>query len=352
MHWLLTVSEPFSLTQVIRRSRWLIYPPFSIDRALDTLYRVERLTTGNTVAMTVSQAPAGLLIHTHERLNGKETEEVSHKTWRILRLGENLQPFFEIARRIVTSTISTTSGKSPETALNLRYGARLLRGGTLFEDIIKAIIITAVPQKQRIHRISWLVEQLGDPLPSNPTRHAFPTPQQLLTGHSLLGQTFTTHIEQQLIQIATCFHEQEEHIQNLTQAEFPLQLLESSLKELLNLSEDISEHVMGLIMLSLGRYDYIPIDTEAQRHVSNYWYRAEGETSITDSRLSGDEGRIATMNNLPSVGPEEIRAVFEPWQPWGGLAYWLWDWTYPYHPTRYMDTHPVVTHTPASNPIV
>jgi hypothetical protein len=64
----------------------------------------------------------------------------------------------------------------------------------------------------------------------------------------------------------------------------------------------LNDEVMGLMMLSLGRYDYIPVDQCAQQRVSQYWH---------------DGG---------SVRPEDVRAAFAPLQPWGGLGYWLWDW--------------------------
>ena len=55
-------------------------------------------------------------------------------------------------------------------------------------------------------------------------------------------------------------------------------------------------------MLALGRYDYIPTDHRAQERVRQH---------ITDRAIS----------------PAALQTMFEPWQPWGGLAFWLWDWS-------------------------
>ncbi|HOU12515.1 MAG TPA: hypothetical protein PKZ84_05320 [Anaerolineae bacterium] len=286
MHWILTTPDTFTLTQVIRRSQWLLQPPFSINRAKDHLNRVERLASGNIVDLAVSQAPAGLIIQTHERLGGKDTEEVSHKTWRMLRLGENLQPFLEAVRHV--QGLETT----------LRNGAQILRGATFFEDVIKAIIFTMEDKALQGPRLTWIVDRFGDSLPSNPTRHAFPTPQQLLWGQDVLSEMFTPAIVGKLNKISTVFATAEDHINALTERDLPLEYLTVNLMQLL----DLDPPALGLVMLSLGRYDYIPTDPYAQQRINQY-----------------QKGRTIT--------PRDIRAMFEPLHPWGGLAYWLWDWS-------------------------
>jgi 3-methyladenine DNA glycosylase/8-oxoguanine DNA glycosylase len=287
MHWILTVSDSFSLTKVIQRSLWLLQPPFSTNRAHEQLYRVEHLASDNTVALTVTQAPAGLVLHTNEHLTSAETEEVSHKTWRMLRLGENLRPFLNVARR------------TPGLESTLRYGVTLLRGTTLFEDVIKALIFTWEEEAWQSQRIAWIVDRFGDPLPSNPTLHTFPTPQQMLWNQHLLEEMRNPPLAQCLIDIADRFHQRKREIETTLHSDLPLHQHVNNVQDLLNL-DPVS---LGMVMLCLGRYDYIPVDACAQARVSRQWYRG---------------------NN---IGPEEVRATFEPYQPWGGLAYWLWDWS-------------------------
>ncbi|HQE91320.1 MAG TPA: hypothetical protein PLH19_06965 [Anaerolineae bacterium] len=292
MHWILTPPDAFTLTQVIRRSQWLLQPPFSVNRAKDHLNRVERLASGNIIDVTVSQVAAGLTVQTHEHLGGKDTEEVSHKLWRILRLGENLQPFLETACHV------------PELETIRQNGAQILRGATLFEDVIKAVLFTLEDKTLPGPRITWLVDRLGDSLPSNPTRHAFPTPQQLLGGQHILNEMFTPAIVSQLVKIAIVFSTAEDHVNTLIQDNSPLDDLTVNLRQLFGL--DLA--ALGLVMLSLGRYDYIPTDSYAQQRISQH-----------------QKGQNVTSH--------DIHAMFDPLQPWGGLAYWLWDWSaVPHHP--------------------
>ncbi|MBN2394592.1 MAG: hypothetical protein JXR84_27930 [Anaerolineae bacterium] len=296
MHWTLTVPDSFSLPQIIRRSLncerskleqfRLLLPPFSVNRTKERLNRVERLQSGNTVYLTLSQTSAGLILQTDERLSGKDTEEVSHKTRRMLRLGENLQPFLDIARR--TPGLETT----------LHNGAHILRGATFFEDVIKAIILTQKEKAQQGQHISWIVDRFGDPLPSNPTRHAFPTPEQILWGDKILREAVSPAITRKLIQIAEKFDTDVEHIEALAQGEGSADALAARMAKLLNLEPE----TLGLVMLGLGRYDYIPAKLCMQ------WYAH-----------SSDNGRHSA--------PRDTHAMFEPLQPWGGLACWLWDWS-------------------------
>lgn len=287
MHWVLTISKSFSLTQILQRSQLFLNLPFGSNRALEHLYRVERLSSGHIITLMISQTPAGLVIRTNERLNSKETEEISHKTWRMLRLGENLEAFVERAKR--THALHSVNQK----------GARILRGTTFFEDLIKSIVLAREAETWQLQRIAWIVDSLGDPLPSNPTHHTFPTPQQLLWGEKILKKRTPTLLADKLIKIAEVFQMEPEHIQKLETQSMPLETCVAEMKQIFNLDDE----TLGLIMLSLGRYDYIPVSQSAQLHVSQYWH----------------EGR--------EINPQEVRSALADWQPWGGLAYWLWDWT-------------------------
>jgi len=290
MHWTLTIPDSFSLSHMIRRSLNcgqfpLLQPPFSVSRSKERLNRVERLQSGHTVYLTLSQTPAGLVLQTDERLTGSDTEEISQKTRRMLRLGENLQPFLDIARH--------TPGL--ETALH--NGAHILRGATLFEDVIKAIVLTQEEKTRQGQCITWIVDRFGDPLPSNPTRHAFPMPQQILLGKEELSKVFSSDIASKLIRVAERFHKEGKRIETLTEEKRSTDTLAAELAKLLGLESES----LGLVMLNLGRYDYIPAQCIQQ------------QTFSSDKKAK----------NMP----HDTRAVFEPLQPWGGLACWLWDWS-------------------------
>ncbi len=287
MHWILTVSDAFSLTQLIQRSGWLLNVPFSTGPAQENLHRVERLYSGKILALSISQVPAGLILHASERLDSKEVEELSHKTWRMLRLGEQHHPFLEKARR------------TPGLESVIHKGSRFLRGATFFEDVVKSTILAYTPDDEASQCITWLVDRFGDPLPSNPTRHAFPIPKQLLKEGYTLQEKCPPLLSEQLLRAADNFRLQGDYLNQLAQADIPLDVLEASLHKRLELNPE----TLGLVMLHIGRYDYVPVDRRAQLRIGRYW------------RASGN-----------AISPDKIRELLAPWCPWGGLVYWLWDW--------------------------
>ena len=58
----------------------------------------------------------------------------------------------------------------------------------------------------------------------------------------------------------------------------------------------------NLLML-LGRYDFVPVDSWALKMVSHEWYGGE------------------------PVVRGEVEAAFEHWEQWKGLSYWFWNWS-------------------------
>ncbi|MBN2006934.1 MAG: hypothetical protein JXA21_26510 [Anaerolineae bacterium] len=246
------------------------------------------MSSGQTIDLLVTQNSTGLLLQTDARLSGKRTEELSLKTWRMLRIGENLAPFMEMARH------------TPELASVVEQGGQLLRGTTFFEDVVKAVILAHRRPEEYLQSVPWIVDQFGDPLPSNPTLHAFPTCGQLPTGEGLQSM-LGSPTAQSLGRIVEVFRARSEELTDFVESQPELGLLETTLKERLALDNE----AIALVMLYLGRYDYIPVDLRAQQRVGRY------------------------LNVNAAAAPEDVLALFAHWQPWGGLAYWLWDWSSP-----------------------
>jgi 3-methyladenine DNA glycosylase/8-oxoguanine DNA glycosylase len=288
MHWLLSVPDTFSLREVIRRSGWLLYPPFHVQALGDQLLRVERLEGDTTVGLTVYQAPAGLVVQAEPHLSGMEVEEASQKIWHMLRLDENIQPFLRSAHY-------HDALKSVK-----RMGGRLLRGVDLFEHVTVATLVTwdaeGMPE---FERVAGLVDRLGFPLPRNPTLHSFPTPERILVGTASLDDVFSPDTVTRLARIAQLFTTRSGRIELLVRQPIGADELAGRLADELQLDEP----GLGLLMLYLGRYDYIPTDGVAQQRVEAFW------------------------QNCAPITRQGITALFDRWHPWGGLAYWLWDWS-------------------------
>ena len=73
-------------------------------------------------------------------------------------------------------------------------------------------------------------------------------------------------------------------------------------KQLLAL-KGVGGYAAANLLLLLGRYDFVPVDSWAFKLVSHEWHGGE------------------------PVGRTEVEAAFEGWEEWKGLAYWFWDWS-------------------------
>jgi len=242
----------------------------------------------STVGLTIYQAPAGLVVQADPHLSGAEVEEASQKVWHMLRLDENIQPFLRAAQ-------SHEALKSVK-----RVGARLIRGVNLFEHVTVATLAAWDPRgTPQFGRVADLVNRLGFSLPSNPTLHSFPTPERILVGAQSLHDVFGPPVVTRLMGIAQTFATEPAQIDLLVRQRLDARKLAARLTEELSLDALGA----GLLMLYLGRYDYIPTDAVAQRRVGEH------------------------LLSAAPVSEQEILALFDRWHPFGGLAYWLWDWS-------------------------
>ncbi len=286
MHWILSTPNDFSLERLIRRSAALILPPFHAryDGDLD---RVERLSSGRTVRFSISQAASGVQLRVEERLRSDEREELSRKTWRMLRLGEEFRAF----RRLVEESAPHLVGPL------LADGARFLRGATLLEDMVRAYLFAVTPTPLIAYRMTQLVEQLGDPWPNNPTRHAFPTAAQLLRSPQLLQDILGQEAGRDLRSLVAAYLTAEERLLALERSTFSAVVIAAQFQVL----PGVTDCALALMMFSLGRYTYIPSDLCPWER----WHRRPAP---------------------PEVDDKSIAEQCAPWQPWGGLVYLLLDW--------------------------
>ena len=96
MHWILSTTDTFSLRQTIRQSSWLLHAPFRITHTGDQLLRIERLSQEKTVAVVIAQNNHNLVIHSSSNLSGTEIETLTKRARRMLRLGDDYKPFYNL----------------------------------------------------------------------------------------------------------------------------------------------------------------------------------------------------------------------------------------------------------------
>lgn len=286
----LPARPPFSLQQVITSHGWPQLAPFVWDRTSGELRRVERLASGRVVELRFDQAPDGAAIEIDGELSPAEQAEVEAKVHWMLGLDQDFSTFYTVARGELKLAQAEALAKG-----------RLLRSPTLFEDVVKTIATTNTTWGGTIRMIDALVRLYGEPLPADPTRRAFPTPERLagVDVESLRAEVKLGYRAPYLLALAQAVASGALDLEALKAGDLPTPELRKRLLAI----KGVGGYAAANLLVILGRYNYIPVDSWAMSQVSREWHGGQ------------------------PVGEKEVNAAFEGWGEWKGLAFWCWDWT-------------------------
>lgn len=285
----LSACPPFSFWSVVSSHGWVRLPPFAVNHRAGVLTRVERLESGRVVELVIAEAAGGVTVEVREQLSGPEREDVSRRVWWMLGLGQNLAPFYAAVQQ------------EPKLAhVEQRALGRFLRAPTVFEDLVKTLLTTNTTWAGTIRMVETLVSGFGDPLPTDPSRNAFPSPAQLAErSETDLREAGLGYRAPYVWELA----------RRVGDGELDLEALKEDgrgadeMRRILLGIKGVGEYAAASLLMLLGYYEYLPVDSWACRLVSREWH----------------EGA--------SVGRGEVEAAFERWGQWKALAYWFWDWT-------------------------
>ena len=291
MRIVLSARPPFSLSTVARAHGWVRLAPFSADATGAGLSRVERLDSGRVVEESTQEAPGGVSVEVDGQLSEAERDEVARNVTWMLGLEQDFSVFYAMAR-----------DEPKLRPVEERAQGRLLRCSTLFEDTVKTILTTNTGWAHTIRMVERLVSQFGDPLPTDPARHAFPTPGQLAaTDEETLRSTVRVGYRAPFVlELARAVASGELDLESLKTAAIPT----AQLRRRLLAIKGAGAYTAANLLMILGRYDFVPVDSWALKRVSHEWHGGK------------------------AVGPAEVEAAFERWGEWKALAYWFWDWSY------------------------
>jgi 3-methyladenine DNA glycosylase/8-oxoguanine DNA glycosylase len=290
MQLTLSANPPFSLYTAVRSHGWVQLVPFGWDEDACKLTRVERLDSGRVVEMFVQGADGGVRVKVDDPLTETERDEVAHKVEWMLGLAQDFAAFYALARQ------------EPKLAhVEKEARGRILRSPMLFEDIVKTILTTNTAWSGTIRMVNALVSQFGAPLSVDPARRAFPTPDQLATTdvETLRSETRLGYRAPYVLELARSVTSGDLDLESFKTADIPT----AELRKRLLAIKGVGEYAMANLLMLLGRYDFIPVDSWACNVVSHEWYGGQ------------------------PVGRTEVEAAFERWGKWKGLIYWFWDWS-------------------------
>ena len=290
MRLTLPAHPPFSLSSVVRSHGWARLAPFGIDERTGALTYVGRLGSGQVVEMRIQEAAEGVSIEVAGPLSEAERADVARQVEWMLGLNQDFAAFYAVAR-----------GEPKLAHVEERAQGRLLRCPTLFEDTIKTILTTNTAWSGTIRMVEALVSQFGDPLPADTARHAFPTPHRLAaTDEETLRATARLgYRAPYVLELARAVASGTLDLELLKTTDVPTGQLRRQLLAI----KGVGAYAAANLLMLLGHYDFVPVDSWALKMVSHEWH----------------DGK--------AVGRAEVESAFEQWGEWKGLAYWLWDWS-------------------------
>jgi 3-methyladenine DNA glycosylase/8-oxoguanine DNA glycosylase len=296
---ILPARQPFLFYSTVRSHGWFQLAPFVWDDERQLLGYILRLGSGKVIAVRLSEAPGGVRLQASSKLTSAEQAELASTVTWMLALDQDFSAFYLLAAQEpkLQSMVAGARG-------------RVLRSPTLFEDVVRTILTTNTLWAATRRMCLNLVEQFGQPLEVetgagfeavlHPLQRAFPTPEWLAATDeaTLREQTRLGYRAPYILELAQQVASGALDLEALKHSDLPTPELRKRLLAI----KGIGGYAVAVLLMILGRYDSIPVDSWALKSVSNEWYDGQ------------------------PVGKAEVEAAFERWGEWRGLAYWFWDW--------------------------
>lgn len=285
---LLQARQPVSLRVLARSHGWAQLLPFDWDDDDGILHRTEQIGD-SVVHLEFSQADDGaidMVVRSSNELSDVDQAELLTRARWMLALDEELDDFYALCQTEPRLTHVPTEGRG-----------RILRSSSVFEDAVKCICTTNTTWAQTRGMVRRLVERLGSPNPAT-GRRAFPAAAAVaLAGEGVLAD------EVRLGYRAPYVHQLAESVASgelgLEAARQSSQNTAELRKELLRI-KGIGPYAAATLLILLGRYDYIGVDSWARKLVSKQFYGGQ------------------------PVGEKEIQGAFDRFGRWRALAYWFY----------------------------
>jgi 3-methyladenine DNA glycosylase/8-oxoguanine DNA glycosylase len=286
----LVAKPPFSLTSIVQSHGWARLPPFHTPEGKNALSYILNLSDHHVVQLKIGENSNGVSVNFQGIVPPRGQAEIrSAVTW-MLALDDDFEDFYKL-----------TKSEPKLSHVKAKAQGRLLRSPTLFEDTIKTVLTTNTSWSGTIRMTESLVYQFGSPLPGSDGEFSFPGPEQIAVSSEqiLRDETRLGYRAPYILDLARRVDSGAFDLERLKTTDMPV---EDLFKELTSI-KGVGNYAAANLMMLLGHYEYLTIDSWAIKMVSQEFFDGE------------------------PISPDHVREVFEPWGKWKGLAYWLWDWS-------------------------
>ncbi len=281
----ITIPTPknFSFQRTVIGHGWCELLPFSFDRGEWVLTRVVDLGEKPPVTITMTGHKGQVAVNTSRRLGKTDAAKVFRDARHILRLDDDLQPFY------------LATGEVPEFTWIAEQGAgRMLRSPTVFEDLVKMICTTNCSWSLTEKMVTGLVQGLGRE--SNDGRRSFPTPEGMASMplKFYVDEVRSGYRAPYLKELADRVAAGELDVESWITSDLSTADLVKQIKGVKGAGNYAAENLLKL----LGRYDGLALDS---------WTRAKF---------------FKVRNNGRKANDRKIERYYSRFKEWRGLALW------------------------------
>jgi 3-methyladenine DNA glycosylase/8-oxoguanine DNA glycosylase len=279
------ISTPpnFNFKRTIISHGWYGLLPFALDAKKWELSRVIDLHPKPPVTVVMAGRKRYVRVTTSPSLTKGETAKVTRDARHILRLDDDLQPFY-----LVIAT-------DPDFAWIGAQGAgRMLRSPTVFEDLVKMICTTNCSWALTQKMVTGLVENLGRE--SDDGRRSFPTAEVMaaMPLRFFVDDVRAGYRAAYLKELADRVASGELNVEAWLNSPLPTAELTKEIKGVKGAGNYAAENLLKL----LGRYDGLALDS---------WTRARFFQIRNSGRKANDK---------------KIARYYSRFNEWRGLALW------------------------------
>ncbi|MFQ5824927.1 MAG: DNA-3-methyladenine glycosylase family protein [bacterium] len=288
----LTPVYPYSFKETVLSHGWVSLPSFFWDMQHEKLHRVELLKSGEVVKLHIgeignppNQGKVKITVECIKELTPLDETEICNKVKCMLRLEEDLSEFYDLCLEYKEFHWVSERG-----------AGRFLRSSNIFEDIIKIICTTNTNWSQTTAMVTRLVEKLGLAYAEDKSSQAFPTPEAIVQGGiDLLKDEIKLGYRSEFVfELSQNNHNDLEDLNKYQSHRIDSEVLRQRLMKLKGIGPYAASH----LLVFLGYYDHLGVDTEMRSFVSQKYFNGQ---RVTD---------------------DEILKVYHKWGKWKYLVYW------------------------------
>lgn len=291
------ISTPvdFNFWRTVYSHGWCALKPFIVDKENQSLNRLFELQNGKLIYSRIKLAdPLKLRIEYQARgeLNKTEKNELVKQIKNILRIDDNFEDFYSIAKR--------------DHHFNWVYkikAGRLLRSPTVFEDLVKLICTTNCSWSLTEIMVKNLTTKLGKKIlvkngdGTNTTQFSFPTPNAIAAVDEkfLRSEIRVGYRAPYLLELA----------KKVACSELDLEIWKDDklstidLFKMVKSVKGVGPYAAGNMLKLLGHYDYLAIDS---------WCRTKF---------------FELYKNGRKVSDKTIEKFYDHYGKWRGLFFWM-----------------------------